>query len=284
MHRITSAMVGGLVLAVGAAAIAQPENPRPRTTPGQPSSPGLERTPPGQERTRPMTGQPQLQVDPEVLRQVIATWPEESQKAAEETMKKYGPPNGMTPGMLVWQNNGPWEKTIVSAEGWDHQFPMAHKDVLMNVVKYKVPLDQYDELARFDGSIIAFRTPGELAARCDKEENNILALNVAHEVVTGKRTVEDARQFVAQTLKDLQQGKTSTYTQGLMFEPEQNTSDPDKSVSGPGNLPSDAGDPMRRDPSARPPSPGETSPGRPQPGNTQPGTPSTPRPGTNPPR
>jgi hypothetical protein len=291
MHRITSAMVASMIMAVGAAAIAQPGsgqpgsnrpgNNQPESTPGltrQP--PGQQRTPPGQERTRGHT--PQLQIDPDTLRQVISSWPQESQKAAQETMQKYGPPNGFTPTELIWENNGPWKKTVVSAEPWDHHFPMEHKDVLTNVIKYKVPVDQFDELARFDGSVIAYRTPGELAARCDKEEMNFLALNLAHEVVTGKRTVEDARQFLAQTAKEFKEGKSSTYTQGLMFEIETNTGDPDKATpSGgmtgqdPAKRPTqDDGTQPSRTPAGTPPA---TSPGGTQPGSTQPGTPTTPR-------
>jgi hypothetical protein len=285
MHRTTSAMVAGLVLAAGAAAIAQPGSNQPGSTrpsnPNQPGqSPGLERQPPGQERTPPgqerTRGQlPKLQIDEQTLRQVIASWPQESQKAAQDTMKKYGPPNGSTSSMLVWENNGPWKKTTVSAEPWEHHFPMEHKDVLTNVVKYKVPVDQFDELARFDGSIIAYRTPGEIAARCDREEMNFLALNLAHEIVTGKRTVEDARQFLAQTAKEFKEGKTSTYTQGLMFEVEDNTGDPDKAAGTGGQLPSDPASRPGRDDGMEKDRP--ATPGTPQPGNTQPGTPSTPR-------
>ena len=41
------------------------------------------------------------------------------------------------------------------------------------------------DLARFDGSVIVERTRGEIGARCDKEEMNYLALNLAHDIVTG---------------------------------------------------------------------------------------------------
>jgi hypothetical protein len=48
-------------------------------------------------------------------------------------------------------------------------------------------------VAMFDGSILVDRTRGEAAARCDSEAANVLGLNMVHELVTGKRTVEEAR-------------------------------------------------------------------------------------------
>lgn len=50
-----------------------------------------------------------------------------------------------------------------------------------------VPPEKYEEVAGYDGSVIAERTKGELAARCDMEEANHVALNLAHEIVTGER-------------------------------------------------------------------------------------------------
>lgn len=50
---------------------------------------------------------------------------------------------------------------------------MPHKDMLLQVIAYEVPADKFDDLAAFDGSVIAERTRGEIAARCDKEAANI---------------------------------------------------------------------------------------------------------------
>lgn len=51
----------------------------------------------------------------------------------------------------------------------DHSFPMPHKDVLLQVINYRVPPDKFDDLAEYDGSVIVERTKGEIAARCDGE-------------------------------------------------------------------------------------------------------------------
>lgn len=50
---------------------------------------------------------------------------------------------------------------------------MQHKDVLEQFVNYEVPADKMDELVRFDGSIIVFRTDGLMSVRCDNEAANI---------------------------------------------------------------------------------------------------------------
>ena len=101
-----------------------------------------------------------------------------------------------------------------------------------NALTYSdVPLGKYDDLARYDGSVIAERTKGELSARCDKEEMNYLALNLAHDVATGRRTVEDARRFYAETAMATMKGEMPPYVQRLQFDPSRGgTADPDKSM------------------------------------------------------
>ncbi|MGH8069803.1 MAG: hypothetical protein ACRERE_32080 [Candidatus Entotheonellia bacterium] len=74
---------------------------------------------------------------------------------------------------------------------------------------------KYDELAEYDGSDIAERPKGELAARCDMEEANLLALNLAHKIVTGAWTVLEEQQFYAAAMRDQ---KHVEYLQGLRFQ------------------------------------------------------------------
>jgi hypothetical protein len=76
----------------------------------------------------------------------------------------------------------------------------------------------FSDLARFDGSVIVERTKGEMSARCDMEEMNFLALNLAHEIATGERTVDDARTFYAETATAFMMGNSSPYTNGLQFQ------------------------------------------------------------------
>lgn len=89
--------------------------------------------------------------------------------------------------------NGPWKRTILYKEEIPHDFPKPHTDLLQQFIDYKTPVDKFDELATYDGSVIVERTKGEISARCDKEEMNFLALNLANDVATGNKTVEEAR-------------------------------------------------------------------------------------------
>ena len=146
-------------------------------------------------------------------------------------MDRYGKPDESTANMLIGNNNGPWKKTIVYKQEVIHNFPMKHFDVVEQVIDYKVPFDKYDEIASYDGSIICKRTEGEISAKCDNEAANFLALNMANEIATEKRNVDDARKFYSETMKSMMSGKSSTYLEKLLFNVQKgNTADPDKAL------------------------------------------------------
>lgn len=119
--------------------------------------------------------------------------------------------------MLVWHNNGPWKKTIIHKEPVQHNFPMQHLDLLEQFVDYSVPADKYDELAQYDGSVVVARTVGKISARCDKEEANFLALNLANDISLGKKSVEEARTYYPRAIKEMMHGKMDPYLQKLHF-------------------------------------------------------------------
>lgn len=163
---------------------------------------------------------------------IITGWPDKTQEVANTMMTKYGAPNEVTGTMLVWHNNGPWKKTIIHKEPVQHLFPMPHVDLLEQFVEYSVPADKFDELAMYDGSVVVARTVGEMSARCDKEEANFLALNLAHDVATGKKSVEDARAYYAKAIKEMMQGQMDPYLQKLHFETGGNTKFADQPAPG----------------------------------------------------
>lgn len=143
-------------------------------------------------------------------------------------MKKHGPPDQITSDILVWNNNGPWKKTILFKEEVPHDFPKSHTDLLQKFIDYKTPIDKFEDLAQYDGSVIAEGTKGELSARCDKEEMNFLALNLANDAATGKKTVEEARKYYAKAAMAFMNGEKDPYTQGLKFPVYKGgTGDPD---------------------------------------------------------
>jgi hypothetical protein len=67
-----------------------------------------------------------------------------------------------------------------------------------------------------------------MSARCDKEGANFLALNLAHDVATGKQTVEGARKMYGEQIMAMKAMKPAPYTERLMFGSTSNTGDPDQ--------------------------------------------------------
>jgi hypothetical protein len=135
-------------------------------------------------------------------------------------IKKYGQPQEVTPNRLIWHDNGPWKFTGLVNEEIPHSSPVAHTDMLYQTISYRVDPQDADDLLAYDGSIILERTKGELGARCDKEEANFLAINLANDVATGKRNVEDTRRFYAESIQQLMKtGTPNEDLQGFRFTP-----------------------------------------------------------------
>ena len=172
-------------------------------------------------------------MDRDAVTAYVAAWPEPSRMAVMATMDRYGAPSGVTPSMIVWEDSGPFKRTIAYREPVQHNFPMPHPDVLETVVNYRIPEGMADELAMYDGSVILERTKGEMSARCDKEPLNILALNLAHEIATGAMTVEQARTTYGEQAMAFKQGQPAPYTERLRFEPPSDSAanDPDSPLS-----------------------------------------------------
>ncbi|MGI8564964.1 MAG: hypothetical protein ACR2LZ_00630, partial [Pyrinomonadaceae bacterium] len=155
--------------------------------------------------------------------------PPMSRKAAEQTLDKYGPPNEAIASRLIWYNNGPWKRTICYRDEVLHNFPAPHTDVIEQFIDYQVPVDKLGELASYDGSVIVERTKGEVSARCDMEAANILALNLMHDIVTGKCDAEKAREIYSEVTGAYVLNQAAPYAEKLQFEvPSGDTADADK--------------------------------------------------------
>ncbi|CAN5640788.1 hypothetical protein BH23GEM1_BH23GEM1_11570 [soil metagenome] len=160
---------------------------------------------------------------------MISGWPAKQRETATLMISKYGQPTVVGDRLLAWYGTGPFVHTILARDGVPHNFPMPHVDYLTQTVKHRVPADKLDDLHEYDGSVWFHRTRGELSAQCDVEEMNYLALNLAHDVMTGKRSAADARAFYARTAMAFKQGdKSSPYIRGLIFPQEPNAADPDR--------------------------------------------------------
>ena len=160
---------------------------------------------------------------------VIQTWKPMPKQVAQKLIGKYGKPDEVTSQRLIWHGKGPWKRTELVNEEVSHDFPMPHKDMLKQVINYRIDADDADELLEYDGSVILERTKGEIAARCDKEEANFLAINLANDIATGRRSVDDARRYYAESIMALMKGKPNEYVQGFRFSvPSGDQGDRDK--------------------------------------------------------
>ena len=170
-------------------------------------------------------------VDKSDVDKYLAGWKAKPREVADKMIAKYGQPDEATAQRLIWHNNGPWKYTELVNEEIPHNFPVPHTDMLYQSIRYRVAdADKVSSLFKYDGSVIVERTKGELAARCDKEEANFLALNLANDVATGKRSVDDARRFYNDAImKMMKEGKPGPYLQGFQFTAAQSSvGDPDK--------------------------------------------------------
>lgn len=171
---------------------------------------------------------------------LVQQWPAAPAETAEELRARYGEPDEATMERLVWHHQRPWTRITVLRDEIPHHFPTAHTDFLVQSVAYRVPTERVSDLARFNGSVVADRTAGELTAHCDSEAMNVLALNLAHELITGERDVEQAREAFAEEAAMHAVNPPSAYTVRLLFDsPAADPADYD--------APAVEGSPQRRD-------------------------------------
>lgn len=149
---------------------------------------------------------------------VIMRWPPRSRNAAGLLLEKYGRPDQYDRNTLVWFNNGEWKRTIVRRRVQHPDPAVVRTDFLEQTIGYMVPSDKLADLKRFNPRLEASQTAGELTFASDSEEKNRLALNLADEIVTGRRGVADARAVYLKTSRLAASGKSSPLLESLQFE------------------------------------------------------------------
>lgn len=169
--------------------------------------------------------------DQNTLRQFISQWPVASRFAAEDMVEKYGLPDSVSNDSIVWEETGYFKRSIVYRDGVTHNFPSPHQDVLQQFVGYRIPAGKVEELWKFDGSITVDRTRGEISSRCNREEMNVLALNLADNIIQNRMKVPRAREVYEASAKSFMKGDpTTNYMAGLNFSEYLNAGDPDHSI------------------------------------------------------
>ena len=149
---------------------------------------------------------------------VIGKWPELARTIAKAMIEKYGLPHRYNDDALVWNNNGPWLKTVVRRSARSHRPGMRDTDYLEQTIHYEAPPDAAADVRRFDKRIKLDAARNELSARSESEQMNFLALNLADEIARGNRSVRSARAFYSKTARLAKAGKTSAYMSGFLFK------------------------------------------------------------------
>jgi hypothetical protein len=160
------------------------------------------------------------------IKVVTQDWPAEAGEAGQAVSKKYGEPDEACHTTLTWDRRGPWKRIVAHREKSAHNFPVPHIDHIECFIEFHVPPWKVSDLVRFDGSIAVYRTLGEISTRCLDEESNFLAMNLAYDIISGKRSVDDARRYYAQEFLNYHKKAPTPYMKGLKFDPR-SSEDPD---------------------------------------------------------
>ena len=173
-----------------------------------------------------------LRMGHEQVEAILADWPAAPKKVAEDILGRYGLPNEATPTLLIWHNNGPWKRTVITRDEKLHKFPTPHTDYITQTIAYRVPVEKFGDIATFDGSCVPYRTTGEVSATCDNEAANFLSLNLMHDIVQGTRSVDEARAEFSEQTAAWAMNRPAPYTERFCFDvPAANdTPDPDESA------------------------------------------------------
>lgn len=146
--------------------------------------------------------EPRAKVVPEgTVRTFLETWAAPVRRLAWRVIGKYGLPHEATEHLLLWFSNEPWRRTILYHGGPVHRFPYSHYDQLEQIVEYRAPIEKVADLMAFSGSLSVNRTKGELQVCCANEELNVATINLAHAIVMGELTTEQARQKLAEVVQ-----------------------------------------------------------------------------------
>ncbi len=148
----------------------------------------------------------------------LSSWPAGPRLAGHEMIAKYGQPQEVTDHRMIWHDAGSFKRILLTREELPHHFPIVHMDYLEHTISYNVPHDKADELLAFDGAISIYRVGGELSARCDLESNNVLTLNLAHDIIEGKKNVEQARKEFGEAVMARTAAENPELTAALQFK------------------------------------------------------------------
>ena len=166
----------------------------------------------------------------------VQAWPHESREAAMGVISQFGDADEVSATELTWLHAAQWKRVVATEWYENHNFPVPHVDCIEAVIDYAVPPEKMSELAHFDGSIRVDRTAGEVSVRCRSIASDTLKLNLVHDIVTGKRTAQEARDYSVKEVLDATRGQPTPYREQLLVPPQVDTKDPGEQILTVGEL------------------------------------------------
>jgi hypothetical protein len=150
--------------------------------------------------------------------QALATeWYTYSEVLALKLIDEYGAPDVIEAERLTWYNKGPWSKVAVWNDEDYYYSGTVGPDDLEQTLLYAVPREKRKDLAAFSDKLAVSKDGRQLSVRGNDEGRNYLTLNLAHEIIQGVRSPDDARAFYDRIYQLSESGKSSPYLQGLLF-------------------------------------------------------------------
>jgi hypothetical protein len=146
---------------------------------------------------------------------IVSTWPEITRKAAGALIEKYGAPSEADSRAVAWEHKDGFRRIAVYAQPGS----MGDRRFIEHCVRYTVPPQRVEDVKAFDPGLSVDAAAGTLTAQSDSEGSNLLALNLADEIATGKRSPESAKMFRLKTVFLSEAGKRSPYMEKLLFAP-----------------------------------------------------------------
>lgn len=142
-------------------------------------------------------------------------WSTRSREAAAALEQRFGPPSERSDTMLTWSGEAPFRRTVVHrVEENDTSVAGGFIEIVLD---YPVPDSLAHRLDELNAGLTVGAENAELSVRCDRREFCILALNAAHDVIRGGRSVEQARADYLRAIELVQQGENVPEAQELRF-------------------------------------------------------------------
>lgn len=157
------------------------------------------------------------QVDTSISNKVnkmLPDWSHETKKAVAFMFQKYGLPTDVSDQSLTWYNNGIWKKTTVYKNPLSLSKPHAHIGMFEQVFAFGkhafISVEKIDENAKTD------TLTGEITLLNESEELNYLTLNLVADIVSQRKTVQEAQNQYSGMFSQVKSGNNKITPENIL--------------------------------------------------------------------